>query len=124
MLNHAAQGSKLRVRYPAWRAGADGNLVECEPPPAVEVDRALDPGGPVEGWFDAVYVCRSGAWVPPWCDDAFEDFVDGPGAVLDTWWIDDEFPRDRAWDELAERQKFELLRDLERRAKESMQPGV
>lgn len=113
MLNHAAQGSKLRVRYPSWRAGVNGSLYHCEPPPAVEVDQALDDGQPVEGWFDAVYVCRSGTWVPPWCDDAFEDFVNGPGAVLDTMWIDEEFPRHRDWDEGLARAEFEAIRDLQ-----------
>lgn len=113
MLNHAARGSKLRVRYPHWRAAADGSFYDCEPPPAVEVDRALDDGQPVADWFDAVYICRSGSWVPSWCDDAFEDFVADLG--MDTLWIDEFFPRHRSWDEARAREQFEIMqkaRDL------------
>lgn len=109
MLNHTTQGSKLRVRYPAWRATADGSLYDCEPGPAVEVDRAVDDGRPVGGWFDAVYVCRSGTWVPPWCDNAFEDFIEGVEASLGMQWIDEEFPRYREWDERAAREQHELM---------------
>ncbi|MFE6664221.1 hypothetical protein ACFVFH_11770 [Streptomyces sp. NPDC057697] len=25
--------------------------------------------------FDLVFVCRSGAWVPPWADASFTDFL-------------------------------------------------
>lgn len=25
--------------------------------------------------FDAVSICRSGAWVPAWCDEQFVEFV-------------------------------------------------
>lgn len=115
MLNHAAQGSRLRVRYPAWRAQADGGIFECEPPPAVEVERAIDDGQPIEGWFDAVYVCRSGAWVPPWCDEDFEDFLAGADGSTEALWIDEDFPRHRTWDEQAARAEYELIKEAKER---------
>jgi hypothetical protein len=34
----------------------------------------IDPGGLIEG-VDRVFVCRSGAWVPPWLDQAFNKFL-------------------------------------------------
>jgi hypothetical protein len=35
----------------------------------------VDDGASHLGQFDKVFVCRSGAWVPPWFDDAFADFL-------------------------------------------------
>ncbi|WP_019550596.1 hypothetical protein [Thermus scotoductus] len=62
-------GARLRVYYPPWR---DPSL---EPEPQVPVARALDPGGRVEGVFHRVFLCRSGAWVPPWADGDFFAFL-------------------------------------------------
>ncbi|GGM92868.1 hypothetical protein GCM10007092_02560 [Thermus composti] len=62
-------GARLRVYYPPWR---DPSL---EPEPRVPVARALDPGGRVEGVFHRVFLCRSGAWVPPWADGDFFAFL-------------------------------------------------
>ncbi|MGV8847244.1 MAG: hypothetical protein ACOH1Y_11785 [Propionicimonas sp.] len=65
--------SNVHVRYPPWRAYA----LELEPAPGVPVDRAVDDELPLTGVvFDAVSVCRSGAWVPPWLDQEFVDFLD------------------------------------------------
>ncbi|RTG92017.1 hypothetical protein [Thermus scotoductus] len=70
MVYYARQGARLRVFYPSWR---DPSL---EPVPAVPVERVKDPGGPVEGVFHRVFLCRSGAWVPPWADEAFFSFLE------------------------------------------------
>ena len=70
MVYYARQGARLRVFYPSWR---DPSL---EPVPAVPVERVKDPGGPVEGVFHRVFLCRSGAWVPPWADEAFFAFLE------------------------------------------------
>lgn len=92
MRAHHARGTALHVRYPAWRADADGVLADVERAPAVPVDRAVDDGQPA-GAFDAVVVCRSGAWVPPWCDDQFEAFLNAAPDYLGTpHWIDDDVP--------------------------------
>ncbi|AXV09927.1 hypothetical protein DVS28_b0157 (plasmid) [Euzebya pacifica] len=74
---HAA-GADLHVRYPTWRTQA----MTIEPEPVVEVDRAFDDGTRPPVAFDTVVVCRSGAWVPPWHDQAFIGFVDA--APVDT----------------------------------------
>lgn len=72
MLQHHAAGSRLEVTYPAWRGAVEG----IEPEPLVPVDRRLDDGTNPDRTYHAVYVCRSGAWVPPWCDDQFSKFTD------------------------------------------------
>ena len=71
MVPMQAQGAELHHRYPVWRTAA----FELEPEPVVPVDRAFDDGTVPPVVFDAVFVCRSGAWVPPWHDQAFIDFV-------------------------------------------------
>lgn len=68
-------GAALHVRYPRWKVRAFD--LECEP--AVPgVDRAMDDGATPDVTFDRVFVCRSGAWVPPWNehDMTFLSFVD------------------------------------------------
>lgn len=72
MLVHHGHGSRLQVTYPAWRK----EVGRVEPEPLVPVDRRVDDGTDPDDWFDAVYVCRSGAWVPPWCDDQFTEFME------------------------------------------------
>uniref|UniRef100_A0A7C2C3Y5 Arginase n=1 Tax=Thermus islandicus TaxID=540988 RepID=A0A7C2C3Y5_9DEIN len=58
-------GARLRVLYPPWRDPSR------EPEPRVPLLRAVDPGGPVQGTFHRAFLCRSGAFVPPWNDGAF-----------------------------------------------------
>ncbi|MCS6869222.1 hypothetical protein [Thermus sp.] len=69
MVHYARQGARLRVFYPPWRDPA------LEPEPQVPLAREVDPGGRVEGPFHRVFLCRSGAWVPPWADAAFFAFL-------------------------------------------------
>lgn len=70
MLRHADLGSTLKVHYPAWKT----NAFTSELSPAIEVDRVIDDGQPVDIAYDLVYLCRSGAWVPSWCDPQFAEF--------------------------------------------------
>ncbi|GAA6736091.1 hypothetical protein [Thermus oshimai] len=70
MVFYARQGVALKVFYPPWRDPAH------EPEPQVPLERALDPGGRVEGVFHRAFLCRSGAWVPPWADGAFFRFLE------------------------------------------------
>jgi hypothetical protein len=72
MLVHHDAGSRLEVRYPTWRR----EVGQVEPEPLVPVDRQIDDGRDPDVEYHAVYVCRSGAWVPPWCDDQFTEFMD------------------------------------------------
>ncbi|MCK2240056.1 MULTISPECIES: hypothetical protein [unclassified Crossiella] len=81
MLRHAVRGSALEVRYPRWRPQA----IEQEPlPRGVEVTRVIDDGGLVVDVVpDAVFVCMSHGWVPPWCDEQVEEFLDRyPGVIV------------------------------------------
>jgi len=76
MVLYRAMGAKLHVRYPEWRASA----MDIEPEPLVwDLDRQVDAGitNQPDVAFDRVFVCRSGAWVPPWLDidERFEQFV-------------------------------------------------
>ena len=98
MLVHAVMGSKLFVWYPQWRATSKGKIFEAEPKPArgCNVTRRIDPGGRVDGEFDAVLICRSGAWVPPWCDDQYDRMVESLGRPAE--WIDKHVSRHRDWD--------------------------
>ncbi|MDM7323439.1 MAG: hypothetical protein P3W93_000325 [Thermus sp.] len=70
MVYYAREGARLRMFYPPWRDPSR------EPVPKVPLVRAKDPGGPVEGIFHRAFVCRSGAWVPPWADEAFFSFLE------------------------------------------------
>lgn len=68
-------GSNLHVLYPTHRIDA----FDEEPEPILPVDRRFDrdlPLGYLPDVIDHVFVCRSGAWVPPWCDEEFCAFVD------------------------------------------------
>ncbi|WP_412538516.1 hypothetical protein R8Z50_21995 [Longispora sp. K20-0274] len=69
-LEHHRLGSAIRMFYPPWRH----RWAQLEPAPAIPVVRATDPGGPM-GTFDAVFACRSGCWVPPWCDDQWAELL-------------------------------------------------
>jgi hypothetical protein len=70
---YRAQGAEVHMRYPQWRAYA----MTAEPEPQLRIDRAVDDGArPAEpGQFDRVFVCRSPAWVPPWCDEDYQAFI-------------------------------------------------
>lgn len=82
MIDHHEAGASLHVRYPTWKVHA----FSAEPTPWVPVDRAIDDGSTPPVTFDRVLLCRSGAWVPPWCDQDFAAFVEqfpGPSCNVD-----------------------------------------
>jgi hypothetical protein len=77
MLYQQAKGCHdLTVHYPTWKPNglrektAKGSLTR----------QVIDDGQPLATAFSTVYVCRSGAWVPPWCDTDFVDFIDAAPA--------------------------------------------
>ncbi len=70
MVFYHRQGARLRAFYPPWRDPAQ------DPEPAVPVWRGVDPGGRVGGTFHRAFLCRSGAFVPPWNDGAFLAFLE------------------------------------------------
>lgn len=70
------QGTHAEVVYPTWKPRG-----VHERAPSLPVTRRVDDGAPLAGPFDRVFLCRSGAWTPPWVEDAFWDLVDAwPGA--------------------------------------------
>lgn len=106
MVQHALRGSKLHVRYPQWKIAWESS----EPDPIVPVDRALDDGARSDVVFDRVFLCRSGAWVPPWCDGDFLDFVEEfPGDVLE---IEDRYAIPREFNLSEVRAHVELFERL------------
>lgn len=84
MLEHQIRGTTdLEVRYPQWKPNGP-----TEPLPEGALTRlTLDDGQPFPQTFDALFVCRSGGWVPPWCDDDFEALI--AAAPLDGVQVDD-----------------------------------
>lgn len=118
MLAYARLGVDLHVRYPAWRSYA----LKVEPRPLIAVDRRVDTGAitpsgftTLTGWpmlarFDRIYVCRSGAWVPPWADEAFDSFLQlaptgQPQRLTDAQW-------DRVFDQAAAERLADQMRWL------------
>jgi hypothetical protein len=76
---HHEAGARISVRYPPWR----DRWPVLEPTPRIPVQRATDNGEAVNGVFTTVFACRSGAWVPAWCDDQWQQFIDAfPGTVI------------------------------------------
>jgi len=76
---HVEAGARISVRYPRWRH----RWPQLEPTTGVEADRRSDDGAPVDGVFTRVFACRSGGWVPAWCDEQWQQFIDAfPGRVL------------------------------------------
>lgn len=80
MLHYAMTDTELHMRYPQWRSYA----LEVEPTPLVPLDRQVDDGTPpmveVDGRiedvvFDRVFLCKSPAWVPSWCDLDWHRFL-------------------------------------------------
>lgn len=66
---------RTHVVYPAWK----GAKAESKPP----LEQAMRgrvrlrawPDVPAGGRVEAVFICRSGAWSPPWLDDTFRQMV-------------------------------------------------
>lgn len=102
------RGITMVVRYPRWKVHA----FEVEPETAVErffegaIDRDIDDGDDIPVMFDRVFVCRSGAWVPPWLDDRFERFVRSAPAK-----VGEMLPR-RSFDESVARRLAEEHREV------------
>ena len=72
---------EIHIIYPRWHTKAlemdtmyDADLLDAM---MIEIEREVMPmTGEALPVFDAIFVCRSGAWVPSWCDDAFFAFLD------------------------------------------------
>lgn len=89
MLYQQAKGCfDLTAHYPAWKP----NGVKEKLPRGSVTKQVIDDGQSVDTVFTQVFLCRSGAWVPPWCDTGFLDLL--AACPLPTEQIDDE-PMDR-----------------------------
>jgi len=76
---HVRAGARISVRYPRWRH----RWPQLEPDTRIPAQRSTDDGAPVTGAFTTVFACRSGAWVPAWCDGQWQQFIDAfPGRTL------------------------------------------
>lgn len=73
MVHHVRGCDDLTVRYPQWKPNGPQERI----PDGMPTKQIVDDGQPIEDLvFDAVFICRSGAWVPPWCDRDFLALVD------------------------------------------------
>lgn len=73
MIYYGIIGAKLHVRYPRWRASI---LTEESEPAIFGGDRDIADLDEPDCTFDRIFVCRSGAWVPPWLDGEFDRFIE------------------------------------------------
>ncbi|MFE2042676.1 hypothetical protein ACFXAZ_17450 [Streptomyces sp. NPDC059477] len=71
LLAHYWNGSKVFVHFPPWRESMSRPAEQ----PLIPVHMSIDDGQAPTVAFDAIYVCRSGAWVPSWCDRQFDTFL-------------------------------------------------
>lgn len=115
MVDHYRAGVRnLNVHYPAWRRTVDG----VEPPPHIPVKRDLDDGtSTVRKRYDAVFVCRSGAWVPSWCDGQFEQFLAAAPAHMPRVLAPGSAPVERREFDLAASERGANLTKIQRRHK-------
>lgn len=96
MLYQQAKGCfDLTVHYPRWKPNglkekvAKGSITK----------QVIDDLKPLDTVFTDVFVCRSGAWVPPWCDRDFLDLIDASplhSEQIDEEDMDREFTTDEA----------------------------
>ena len=74
MIYYGLNGALLHVRYPQWKSRAF--VLEGQPLFA-HIDIGFHVSEEVRDLtFNRIFVCRSGAWVPPWCDQDFCRFID------------------------------------------------
>ena len=100
MFAHHIHGAKLHWRWPQWQK--QGEIMRQEIPKWVNCDARKDDMGFLDVRFHAVSICRSGAWVPPWCDDKFAEFYNSCPAAEIVQVDDVELVRE--WDESVVRQ--------------------
>jgi hypothetical protein len=94
MFAHHQRGSKLHWRWPQWHKAA--KPMRDAIPKFVNCDARKDDMGKINMKFDAVSVCRSGCWVPPWCDKDFANFVESC-PVMEIVEVEDGSMEQREW---------------------------
>ena len=76
-LAYLGRGATHRVRYPKWKhwafeAESKASLVDVF---GQRIERQFDSEAETFPVFSRIFICRSGAWVPPWLDRQFFDFI-------------------------------------------------
>ena len=96
MFVHAFYGSSLVWRFPdwheLWKDVKDADDLEVAH--AVGLDYDVDDWQNVDVEFTDVYVCRSGCWVPPWCDDQFDEFLASFGRDIEQIGFNEDLTRE------------------------------
>jgi hypothetical protein len=114
MFAHYLRGSKLHWRWPQWHREAKG--MRANIPKWVGLDARRDDLGSLDMQFDAVSICRSGCWVPSWCDDDFISFVESC-PVSEIVEVEDGVMEPREWREFLDR-TVEMRRNMDKLLKE------
>jgi len=104
MCAYHLDGAELHVRYPRWKYWAMD-----EQDPSIPLDRQIDDGEPVPVKFDVIFLCRSGSWVPPWCDNLFVEFYQA-APVAEFYELAECEPRE--WDETLVAEHAEVQRKV------------
>lgn len=68
---HYAAGSDIFVRYPRWKRPG----LALESAPHIRINRRVDTDQPHRQHFTGLFICRSGSWVPAWCDTQWRQFL-------------------------------------------------
>jgi hypothetical protein len=71
LLAHYWNSSQVFVHFPPWRE----SMSRPSEHPLIPVSMTIDTGRAPDVAFSTVFLCRSGAWVPPWCDLQFAHFM-------------------------------------------------
>lgn len=109
MFGYLWRGSKLHWRWPQWYSDGKATRQHLSRFVRTNLDAQKDDLGKLDPHmeFDAVSVCRSGAWVPPWCDNEFVTFYQGcPVAEIEQL---DDVELVREWDDSLARADAEEL---------------
>jgi hypothetical protein len=82
----------IHIRYPRWKRtvfqidGVSDTMVSLH-----DIDRAFRHGREKLPVFDAIFLCRSGAWVPSWLDTKFHAFAQA-APTQNIVFIDGQYP--------------------------------
>lgn len=91
MIRYILDNVKTHVRYPGWRSFSEDEDSRATLEPTTKAMAFTDEPSDLPV-FDYIYVCRSGAWTPPWTDDDFMAFLDAcPVPSEQRWDIGKEF---------------------------------
>lgn len=124
MLHYAMTDTELHMRYPQWRRYVleDG---PDEPTPLIPLDRQVDDEQPVtDVVYDRVFVCKSPAWVPSWCDVDWHRFLSAAPIRRKIAMDDSKRVREFNLPEVQARAEFEKAAIAELRAQQERPDGT